>query len=128
MALYQTPLAAVPHFRGTSNFKLIIITVSNHHDDHSFHYSRRNSSIRDLNPAPSPFPGRPEVSTTSKPVFFCTENFFDHAYLEDGGHSNLTSGIVCWRADVPEEFLGGGVENPGDLVSEAHCAALMLKI
>ena len=38
----------------------------NHHDDHSFHYSRRNSSIRDLNPAPSPFPGRPEVSTTSE--------------------------------------------------------------
>ena len=41
----------------------------NHHEDHSFHYSRRNSSIRDLNPAPSPFPARPEVSTTSEPVF-----------------------------------------------------------
>ena len=58
--------------------------------------------------------------------FFCAENFFDVDDLED--YHNLTSGFVCWRADVPEEFLGGGVENPGDLVPQAHCAALMLKI
>ena len=60
--------------------------------------------------------------------FFCAENFFDDYDLEDGGYGNITSGFVCWRADVPEEFLGGGVENPGDLVPEAHCASLMLKI